>query len=211
MFSQHPGVQWGMNQFTMVKHVHLRIHTWKQESLKVQPGDGVRSDHTVEHLGWLLHKDSFCVWDGGYTCVYSSIYRIFVYVWVCMFKSVHVCWGQSMISSIISQKLSPLCFETQPSLGSRAHHSADQTSQCEPQRCSYWVRMAPCLAFSGGCYGPNTGTHICMISTILMEPFPKSCFLEDFYFSNRSCSWQFEKFSFVWVDYPLSPKARLTR
>lgn len=74
----------------MVKHVHLRIHTWKQESLKVQPGDGVRSDHTVEHLGWLLHKDSFCVWDGGYMCVYSSMYRIFVYVWVCMFKSVHV-------------------------------------------------------------------------------------------------------------------------
>lgn len=95
-------------RLTMIKHVHLRIHKWKQERLKVQPGDRVRSDHTMEHLGGLLHKDSFCMWDGEYMCVYSSMYCIFVYVWVCMFTSVHVCWGQSMISSIISQ-----CFETQ--------------------------------------------------------------------------------------------------
>lgn len=100
-------------RLTMIKHVHLRIHTWKQERLKLQPGDGMRSDHTEEHLGGLLHKDSFCVWDGEHMCVYSSMYCIFVYVWVCMFTSVHVCWGQSMISSIISQKLTTLCFETQ--------------------------------------------------------------------------------------------------
>lgn len=76
----------------MIKHAHLRIHTWKQERLKVQPGDGVRSGHTVEHLGGLLHKDSFCVWDGGYMCVYSSIIA-YLCMCGCACSQVYMCVG----------------------------------------------------------------------------------------------------------------------